>query len=271
MKRALLLAVAIALPGLATAQTVTIYEPVPEPVMLPLERDDAGVVRAQFIREGDVSPEEYQRLLAEAEKVRAFQGQSSYVTIDRTQETLNDAPLYSAPVAQSYSQPVTQEWVQSPAPQADIFAETTAPTISATLRHTVVKGDTLFNIAKRNNISVDELRAANALSGSGIQLGQTLMIPSTVRTIVEPVQPNSALNSYNQVLQASTPTYGATSSTFGVSADVRPYAVVPGDTLYSIAKRSCVSVNALQSVNALSGSNISPGQKLALPSGHCLK
>ena len=265
MKRALLLAVAIAIPGLATAQTITLYEPVPDPVMLPIERNDAGVVRAQFIKPGDVSPEEYQRLLDEADKVRAFQGQQpSYITVDRTQEVTADAPLYSAPV----SQPLTQEWVQSPAPQADIFAEATAPRISATLRHTVVKGDTLYNIAKRNGVSVDEIRSANGMSDNGLQLGQTLMIPSSVQTIVEPVRANSAVNSYNQVLQASAPVAGT--PTYGVTSDARPYAVTPGDTLYSIAKRACTSVTALQNENALSGTNIAPGQKLALPAGHCL-
>ena len=40
----------------------------------------------------------------------------------------------------------------------------------------VSKGDTLYNIAKRNNITVDELKELNELSGNLIKVGQKLQI-----------------------------------------------------------------------------------------------
>ncbi len=40
--------------------------------------------------------------------------------------------------------------------------------------HTVVKGDTLYSIAKRYNLSVDRLKAMNSLNGNTIEIGQKL-------------------------------------------------------------------------------------------------
>lgn len=48
-------------------------------------------------------------------------------------------------------------------------------------------------------------------------------------------------------------------------ASGRVVEVVPGDTLYGIAKRHGVSISELMSANGLQGPTIYPGQKLALP------
>jgi flagellum-specific peptidoglycan hydrolase FlgJ len=42
--------------------------------------------------------------------------------------------------------------------------------------YTVVKGDTLYSISKRFNISIEELKKKNNISDSGISLGQSLII-----------------------------------------------------------------------------------------------
>ena len=43
--------------------------------------------------------------------------------------------------------------------------------------HTVVKGDTLFSLARRYNTSVNAIKSANGLSSDTIRIGQTLTIP----------------------------------------------------------------------------------------------
>lgn len=43
-------------------------------------------------------------------------------------------------------------------------------------RYTVKKGDTLFNVAKRFNMTVDELRLLNNLTDTGIKIGQELLV-----------------------------------------------------------------------------------------------
>ena len=54
-------------------------------------------------------------------------------------------------------------------------APTSAP---ATSTHVVQQGETLFRIATRYGITVDELRAANGITGDLIFAGQTLTIPA---------------------------------------------------------------------------------------------
>jgi LysM repeat protein len=42
--------------------------------------------------------------------------------------------------------------------------------------YTVVKGDTLYNIAKRFNLTVDQLKMLNEMSTDAIKLGQILKV-----------------------------------------------------------------------------------------------
>lgn len=77
----------------------------------------------------------------------------------------------------------------TPAPTLDIDATATAfvavarpsPTVAAL--YTVQDGDTLSGLAERFNTTVDELVAANGMTDpNALQPGQTLLIPSLIRT-----------------------------------------------------------------------------------------
>lgn len=50
-------------------------------------------------------------------------------------------------------------------------------------KYIVKTGDTLYSVAKKNNISVDELKAANGINNNLLILGQELVIPSNVYTV----------------------------------------------------------------------------------------
>jgi len=43
-------------------------------------------------------------------------------------------------------------------------------------RYTVVKGDTLYSISKKFNISIEELRKKNNLSDNSLALGQRIIV-----------------------------------------------------------------------------------------------
>lgn len=101
--------------------------------------------------------------------------------------------------------------------------------------HTVIRGDTLYGIATRYQVSVEALRQQNNLGSSAIQPGQELRIPGT----------RSA----------------------GATARASVYTVRSGDSLSTIASRHGVTVVALRSHNGLRGNTIQPGQKLRIP-GH---
>ncbi len=67
-------------------------------------------------------------------------------------------------------------------------AVSTPPTASGT--YVVKRGDTLFSIARRHNVSVAALRAANSLTTNLIYVGQSLSIPGAQKTpSPNPVQP----------------------------------------------------------------------------------
>lgn len=79
----------------------------------------------------------------------------------------------------------------TPAPTLDIDATATAyarlalPTPTAAALYTVQGGDTLSDLAERFGTTVDELVAANGLTDpNALQPGQTLLIPSLLRTPV---------------------------------------------------------------------------------------
>lgn len=89
-------------------------------------------------------------------------------------------------------------------------------------------GDTLYSIARKYNISVNELKALNDLISDNLSVGQLLNVPS------------------------------------GLSS-VNSYVVEKGDTLYSIAKKFDISVNKLKEYNNLSNNLLNVGQKILIP------
>ena len=49
-------------------------------------------------------------------------------------------------------------------------------TVDGPVTHIVIKGDTLYNICKRYNVTVDQLKEWNKLANINIQLGQKLQV-----------------------------------------------------------------------------------------------
>ena len=113
-----------------------------------------------------------------------------------------------------------------------------APPAAASATHTVVKGDSLWTIAKKYGISTAELSAANKLAPSAtLRLGQQLAVPAR-----------------------------AASVSSGVAADAaNAYTVKPGDILGTVARKHGTTVAALRTANNLSNDNLRVGQKLVIP------
>ena len=92
----------------------------------------------------------------------------------------------------------------------------------------VKKGDTLYSIANKYGITLQELKAINDLNNDTLSIGQLLKVPSGL----------SLANSYT---------------------------VDSGDTLYSIAKKFNTTVPKLKEANNLINNMLSIGQKLIIP------
>lgn len=97
--------------------------------------------------------------------------------------------------------------------------------------HYVVRGDTLYDIARKYNTSVAALSSRNALKSNRITPGQQLQIPGRGSDVTSQLS----------------------------------YTVRSGDSLSVIARRHQVSVAALKNTNRLRNSLIKPGQVLFIP------
>ncbi|MDE7286470.1 MAG: LysM peptidoglycan-binding domain-containing protein, partial [Lachnospiraceae bacterium] len=96
--------------------------------------------------------------------------------------------------------------------------------------YTVQPGDSLWLIAQRYGTTVDAIRQLNGLTGTLIDVGQTLKIPSSgTRPYIE-------------------------------------YTVRPGDTLWLLSRRYGTTVDAIKSLNGLTSDMLSIGQVLRIPS-----
>lgn len=103
--------------------------------------------------------------------------------------------------------------------------------ISSSETYIVKKGDTLYSIAKKYNLTVDKLKQLNNLSNNLVSIGQVLVVS----------EENPSNLNYDE------------------------YKVSKGDTLYSIARKYGISTNELISYNNLPSTILSIGQILKIP------
>ena len=124
----------------------------------------------------------------------------------------------------------------------DIIVDTIAEYLTTGKIYTVVKGDSLYQIAKKYNTTVDELKKLNNLSSNNLTIGMKLKIPLLSST------------TNNEVPPPSTKTY--------------TYQVKKGDTLYQIAKNNNTTVDAIKKLNNLSSNTLTIGSIIKLPSSN---
>ena len=91
----------------------------------------------------------------------------------------------------------------------------------------VQKGDSLYQIAKKYNITTDELKKLNNLTSNLLSIGQQLKIPSQ-------------------------------------EEQYTLYTVKKGDSLYQIAKKYNTTINDIKSLNNLTSNTLSIGQELKI-------
>lgn len=114
--------------------------------------------------------------------------------------------------------------------------------------YTVKKGDNLWSLAKRYNVSLNELYVANGLDkNSVLRIGQQIKIP---------VEGSTAT-----VSAVSADTYQPTSFNQGSTK----YTVKRGDTLSKIAKQFDTSVRAIKAANGKASDLIRVGEALIVP------
>jgi LysM repeat protein len=106
-------------------------------------------------------------------------------------------------------------------------------------RYTVKPGDSLYSISKSYGTSVDALKEANKLEGSHLKLNQVLLIPNPKKRPTEKATPR-------------------------VQPETETYIIKNGDSLYSLSKKTGLSVQEIKRMNKLQTDALKTGQRLVL-------
>jgi LysM repeat protein len=113
----------------------------------------------------------------------------------------------------------------------------------------VIKGDTLWGIARKHSLSLNELLSSNPnlTKNSRLKIGQEIMIGSGSEMTIKKTQ-------------------GEDVSTAPIVAGSSVYTVKPGDSLTKIARMNSIALSTLMIANNLNGGSIiKPGQVLTIP------
>ncbi len=134
--------------------------------------------------------------------------------------------------------------------------------------HKVSKGQTAYGISKMYNTSVKELYNNNPAAKDGLDIGQTLYIPTGESTTV--VNPDSNENEEASTMvnnvedKPESSLEGFQKEEFATDTNKIVHTVAAGETLYALAKKYGVSIDDLKAANQ-GKINLKVGDKLNIP------
>lgn len=150
-----------------------------------------------------------------------------------------------------------------PAPAKTVLvAAATTATADADGNYTVAAGDTLYSVARRFNLSLDDLKTANQLDSNTVLVGQVLNVNKTLDKGVTLLADSRASQAQQDALLKVSGLQINQRATGSVPAE---YVVQRGDTLFSIARRFGVNHNDIQRWNdSRQLTRLQPGQKVRI-------
>lgn len=152
--------------------------------------------------------------------------------------------------------------------------------------YTVQRGDTLYGIATKYNLTVDQLKELNNLTSNNLSVGQQIIVPTTNNN-EEQIEDNSNIyivqrgdslwliaKKFNTNVNDLINLNNLSTINLQVgdqllipnnNTNQNTYTVKSGDTLWSIARDNNISVNTLKEANGLTSNLLSIGQQLIIP------
>ena len=174
--------------------------------------------------------------------------------------------VINAAHSHAHTQPANTYTYESPTTTyTSNYAPNEAPA-NTQYSYTVLSGDTLYRIAKLHNTKVSDIMNANALTTSAINPGQALLIPApsnaqafTTSSNVKPFESKPVIFA-SQIKRIEEP----------VPLMGQNYRVLPGDSLSSIARLNCTTVDSITNASGITRESIlTPGQYLTVSSDIC--
>lgn len=170
---------------------------------------------------------------------------------------------------------------------ADYVGVTYIPPEGSMSNYYIVKsGDTLYSIARNYGITVNALKTANNLESNNLTIGMRLIIPTDItgsdNSNIYIVKPGDSLykiaNMYGMSVNELKTLNSLTSNLLNVGQQLKvlgnetvpanSYVVNAGDSLYSIAKKYGITVNALKTANNKVNNMLSIGEILVIPNAN---
>jgi LysM repeat protein len=169
----------------------------------------------------------------------------------------------SSPPGNSLVPPTSMAGNEGPAPAP---APVVPASVTGVHAYVVKKGDSLWKIAKAENITVGELsRANNMTKTSTLKVGQKLSIPAASKAEKTGVATASVVPTSTDANSVPSTASASAAPAAATEASGATYTVKSGDSLWKIARQKSVSVAALKQANNLSGDSLKAGQTLHIP------
>ncbi|HYH81202.1 MAG TPA: LysM peptidoglycan-binding domain-containing protein, partial [Longimicrobium sp.] len=143
-------------------------------------------------------------------------------------------------------------------------ASTRRSTSARPRTHTVAARETLFGIARRYGVTSAQIRAVNPDLGETLEIGTVLRLPAGARAPAS--RADAAADERDRPAAPRRPAGDADEAPRPAAARrARRHTVVAGETLYGLARRFGVTVDAIRGANRLPSDNLRPGQVLIIP------
>ena len=171
----------------------------------------------------------------------------------------------------------------------DIIVDSIVSYIKKENTYVVKKGDSLYQIAKKYNTTIDEIKKLNNLSSNTLKIGQNLLIPAKkTSSSTTPIEDNTNIyivkkgDSLYQIAKKNNTTVAKIKELNNLKSDILSinqelkipkstkeeytlYIVKKGDSLYQIAKKYNTTVDEIKKLNNLNSNILSINQELKIP------